>query len=131
MTAEVAVAGSTVDGSTRLELVVPPDPQLLRIVRLVASGLASLANLDLDAVEEVRVAADEVVSTLIEASTGESVHVRMTVTPEQLRIEATTALQGGVFAPDPMVDRILQAVASRFGWETVDGVAQGWAERDR
>lgn len=131
MTADVAVAGSTVDGSTRLELVVPPDPQLLRIVRLVASGLASLANLDLDAVEEVRVAADEVVSTLIEASTGEPVHVRMTVTAEQLRIEATTDLRGGEFAPDPMVDRILQAVASRFGWETVDGEAQGWAERDR
>lgn len=128
---DVAVPGSSVDGTTRLELVVPPDPQLLRIVRLVASGLASLANLDLDAVEEVRVAADEVVSTLIEASAGEPVHVRMTVTPELLRLEATTDLGGGTFEVDPMVDRVLEVVASRFAWDTVDGVAHGWAERDR
>jgi hypothetical protein len=131
VTADVAMASSSVDGTTRLELVVPPDPQLLRIVRLVASGLASLANLDLDAVEEVRVAADEVVSTLIEASTGEPVHVRMTVTPELLRLEASTDLGGGTFEPDPMVDRVLEAVASRYAWETVDGSARGWAERDR
>jgi hypothetical protein len=110
---------------------VPPDPQLLRIVRLVASGLASLANLDLDAVEEVRVAADEVVSTLIEASSGEPVHVRMTITPEVLRLEASTQLTGGSFEPDPMVDRVLEAVASRHAWETVEGQARGWAERDR
>lgn len=132
MTTDVAaVPGSSVDGTTRLELVVPADPQLLRIVRLVASGLASLANLDLDAVEEIRVAADEVVSTLIEASAGEPVHVRMTVTPELLRLEASTDLGGGTFDVDPMVDRVLEVVASRFAWDTVDGVAQGWVERDR
>jgi hypothetical protein len=129
--ADVAVASSSIDGTTRLELVVPPDPQLLRIVRLVASGLASLANLDLDAVEEVRVAADEVVSTLMEASTGEPIHVRMSITPELLRLEASTAYAGGTFAPDPMVDRVLEAVSSRHAWETADGEARSWSERDR
>ncbi len=131
MNADVAVASSSVDGTTRLELVVPPDPQLLRIVRLVASGLASLANLDLDAVEEVRVAADEVVSTLMEASTGEPIHVRMSITPELLRLEASTVHNGGTFTPDPMVDRVLEAVSSRHAWENADGVARGWSERDR
>lgn len=131
MSTDVAVPGSSVEGTTLLELVVPADPQLLRIVRLVASGLASLANLDLDAVEEIRVAADEVVSTLIEASDGEPIRVRMTATPELLRLEASTDLGGGTFEVDPMVDRVLAAVASRFAWDTVDGVARGWVERDR
>lgn len=132
MTADVAVAGSTVEGTTRLELVVPADPQLLRIVRLVASGLASLADLDLDAVEEVRVAADEIVSTLIEASAGEPIHVRLTVNRELLRLEASTALAAGAsFEVDPMVDRVLEAVATRHAWESADGTARGWAERDR
>ncbi len=36
--------------TTGFQLVLPPDPQLLRVVRLVASGLASLGQLDLDAV---------------------------------------------------------------------------------
>jgi hypothetical protein len=127
------VTSTTVDGATRLELVVPPDPQLLRIVRLVASGLAALATLDLDGVEQVRVAADELVSTLIEASTGEPVHVRLTITDHALRLEASTALgAGNVLHVDPMVDRVLEAVTSRYEWHTdADGVARGLAEHDR
>jgi hypothetical protein len=128
--------GTAVEGQTRLELVVPPDPNLLRIVRLVASGLASLADLDLDGVEEVRVAADEVVSTLIAASrgsAGEPVHVRLTVTDTSLCLDASTALgAGSTLHVDPMADRVLEAVASRFEWWTDgDGVAHARAERDR
>jgi hypothetical protein len=54
-------ADATQVTGTSLQLVLPGDPQLLRIVRLVASGLASLTELGLDAVEEVRAAADELV----------------------------------------------------------------------
>jgi hypothetical protein len=123
---------TAVDGTTRVELVVPPDPQLLRIVRLVASGLASLASLDLDGVEEVRVAADELVSTLIEVSAGEPVHVRLTITDDVLRLEASTRLAPGTtLEVDPMVDRVLEAVSSSHGWRTDDGVAHGTVERDR
>jgi len=41
---------------TSFDLVMPPDPELLRVVRLVASGVASLTTLGIDAVEGVRVA---------------------------------------------------------------------------
>jgi hypothetical protein len=119
-------------GDTSLELVLPPDPQMLRIVRLVASGLASIADLDLDGVEEVRVAADELVSTLIEASSGDVVHVRLTVTADRLRIEASTALSNGSpLQVDPMVDRVLEAVTTEHEWRTEDGVAHGRIDRSR
>src|SRR3546814_11090833 len=42
--------------STELEIVVPADARLLRVLRLVASGVASLGSLRLDAVEGGRVA---------------------------------------------------------------------------
>lgn len=120
------------DGDTCLELVLPPDPQMLRIVRLVASGLASIADLDLDGVEEVRVAADELVSTLIEASDGGTVNVRLTVSTDRLRIEASTALSNGApLQVDPMVDRVLEAVATDHEWRTQDGVAHGRIDRAR
>lgn len=117
---------------TSLELVLPADPQMLRIVRLVASGLASLAELDLDGVEEVRVAADELVSTMIEASAGGRVSVRLTVTDQALQIEASTALgNGSPLEVDPLVDVVLDAVANEHTWHTDDGVAHGVVTRSR
>lgn len=120
------------DGDTSVELVLPPDPQMLRIVRLVASGLASIADLDLDGVEEVRVAADELVSTLIEASAGGVVNVRLTVSADRLRIEASTAVgDGAPLKVDPMVVKVLDAVATEHEWHTEDGVAYGRIDRVR
>ena len=116
---------------TSLELILPADPQMLRIVRLVASGLASLADLDLDGVEEVRVAADELVSTMIEAS-AEQVNVRLTVTDTALQIEASTALSNGTpLSVDPMVDVVLDAVSTDHAWRTEGGVAHGVVTRTR
>jgi hypothetical protein len=114
--------------TTRMQLVLPPDPQLLRIVRLVASGLASLGPLDLDAVEEVRVAADELVSTLMEASDGAEVTVDLSISADALTLEATTVISGEL-AVDPMTDRILDNVSTRHSWSTMDGLARGIVER--
>lgn len=123
---------SMIDGATRIELMLPADPQLLRIVRLVASGLASLASLDLDGVEEIRVAADELVSTLIEASVGDPITITFTVTDDRLRLEASTPLAPGTELDiDPMVDRVLEAVSTTHRWRTEGGVAHGLVERTR
>jgi hypothetical protein len=118
--------------ATELELILPPDPQLLRIVRLVASGLASLADLDLDGVEQVRVAADEVVTTLIEAGDGQPISIKLSVDASALRIDASTPLPAGVeLHVDPLVDKVLASVATDHEFRTVDGVAHGVAERAR
>jgi hypothetical protein len=126
----MAADASQITG-TSLQLVVPGDPQLLRIVRLVASGLASLTELGLDAVEEVRAAADELVSTLIEASHGAPVTLSLSLEADRLRIEASAPLpQGASLAVDPMTDQILDQVASTHSWHEADGVATGVVERD-
>lgn len=115
--------------TTSLQLVLPPDPQLLRVVRLVASGLASLTRLGVDAVEQVRVAADELVSTLMEASGGQPVVLDLALGDGALRLEATTQLAPGQsLTVDPMTNRILDTVATRYEWtnegETVRGVVE-------
>jgi hypothetical protein len=116
---------------TSLELVLPSDPQLLRIVRLVASGLASLSPLGLDAVEEVRAAADELVSTLMEASDGGTVSLSLSLRSDRLRLEATAPLPDGKqLEVDPITDQILDKVATRHEWTSADGHATGVVERD-
>lgn len=115
--------------TTSFDLVLPPDPDLLRVVRLVASGLASLTPLDLDAVEEVRVAADELVATLMQASDGGPVTVSFAVTAEGLVISGTTGRAVATdFVPDPLTERILDEVATTHAWQSQGGEVFGRIE---
>lgn len=115
---------------THLQLSLPPDPRLLRVLRLVASGVASLGQLDLAAVEEVRVAVDELGSTLIAASTGAPIELTVELTATAFCVEGTTALADGAeLEVDPLTDRILGVVASSHEWSTIDGVARGRFEK--
>lgn len=106
--------------TTSFDLVLPPDPELLRVVRLVASGLASFTDLGLDGVEAVRVAADELVSTLIQGSDGTAVTVHLSTEPDRLTIEARTTVDPSAFSVDPLTDRILDEVATSHEFR-VDG----------
>lgn len=106
--------------STSFDLVIPPDPDLLRVVRLVASALASSTDLGIDAVEAVRVAADELVTTLIQGG-GDEVAVRYALTADHLVIAASTRLADpGSFELDPLADRILEQLTTSHRFE-VDG----------
>ena len=108
------------EASTSFDLVIPIDPELLRVVRLMASGLASFTDLGLDAVEAVRVAADELVSTMIQVGQGE-VSIRFAITADTLVIAAATTLADVAhFELDPLTDRILDEVASSHRF-SVDG----------
>lgn len=112
--------------TTTFDLVLPPEAELLRVVRLVASGLASLTALDLDAVEAVRVGADELVATLIQASDGGPVTVTFALTPDALVIHGRTAVApGGRFTLDPLTERILDTVVASHTWSTEDGQLHG------
>lgn len=114
--------------TTSFDLVLPPDPDLLRVVRLVASGLASLTALDLDSVEEIRVAADELVATLIQASSGGPVTVQFALTPAGVTITGTTTTDGSPFDLDPLTDRILNEVATSHEWHAEGDQVRGQIE---
>lgn len=57
-----------VDGT--IELVLPADVRLVRLARLVASGIASTAGFDVEEVEDLRIAVDEGCASLIEGGDG-------------------------------------------------------------
>jgi serine/threonine-protein kinase RsbW len=59
---------TTLDGP--IELTIPADSRLLRLVRLVASGLASTAGFDVEQLEDLRIAVDEAVAALLEGGDG-------------------------------------------------------------
>jgi len=85
----------------------------------VASGVASLGAFDLDAVEEVRVAVDELGSTLIAASDGAPITVTFELDAGTLCVDGSTDLvTAAALVVDPLTDRILDAVATSHEWRT-------------
>lgn len=114
------------DVTTSFDLVLPPDAELLRVVRLVASGLAAMTSLSLDAVEGVRVAADELVATLIQASDGGPVTVTFELRATTVTIRGRTQVDPAIgFSLDPLTDRILDTVATSHTWQSDDGYLVG------
>lgn len=90
-----------IDGT--IELTIPPDARLLRMVRLVASGLATTAGFDVDEIEDLRIAVDEAVTALLEGGNGARVPLRFEVAAGQLTMTGTTPASGA----DPLdADRI-------------------------
>lgn len=59
-----------------IELVLPADTKLVRVARLVASGVATAAGFDVDELEDLRIAVDELCAALIEG--GESAPLALT-----------------------------------------------------
>jgi hypothetical protein len=79
-----------------------PDPELVRLVRLVVSGIASITPMGLEEVEDCRAAVDEMCSTLLEVGQRDAlVHL-------ELSTDGTTVEVAGEMAVDPdhVVDEV-------------------------
>lgn len=72
-----------------IRLNVPTSPDLLRLVRVVASGLASRLGFPIDAVEDVRLAVDELCWTVSsQAELTSSLAVRFVILDAAFSVEA-------------------------------------------
>ena len=82
--------------STRIQLDVAPDPELVRLARLVVSGIASVTSMGLEQVEDCRAAVDEMCSTLIEAGAPDAtMHLELSTDGETLEVSGRLRMQSG------------------------------------
>ena len=88
---EGAVVDSTITGEM-IRLTVPASLEYVRIVRLTASGVASRLGFDIEDLEDLRVAVDELSSLLVEAVDGGELTVNFAVLADALRIEGEAML---------------------------------------
>lgn len=81
-----------------IELLFPADPRLVRVARLVASGVATTAGFDVEEVEDLRIAVDEVCAALLEGGSGRRLRLQFNVDDNEVRvIGSTPASSGGSF----------------------------------
>ena len=106
---------TTVTGET-IRLTVPAALEYVRIVRLTASGVASRLGFDVEEVEDLRVAVDELASLVVESADGSELAVQFAVQGDVLRIEGEARLAAGHgdVGVDDLTAQILAAVVDEW-----------------
>jgi anti-sigma regulatory factor (Ser/Thr protein kinase) len=96
-----------------VRLTMPANPQLLRVARLTAAGLAGRLGFSFDEIEDVKIAVDELCFTLV-GSKGRpgTLSLRYVLEADRLVIEGTGSSDAGAADPTPsdLSSQILAAV---------------------
>ncbi|CAN5180145.1 hypothetical protein BH18ACT4_BH18ACT4_07270 [soil metagenome] len=85
-------SGQTSDNT--IELVLPADTRLVRLARLVASGIATTAGFDVDEIEDLRIAVDEGCATLIEGGDGSPLLLSFGLGSNEVAVFGSTTAKG-------------------------------------
>jgi len=120
-----------------IHLEVPTTPDLLRLVRVVASGVASRLGFSMDAVEDVRLAVDELCHTVASrAGPTSTLAVRFVILGRAFSVEGR--LQPGALDPgerstlSALSERILGTLVEDYALlEPVDGQGAGFRMRTK
>jgi len=113
----------TMTGET-IRLSVPAALEYVRILRLTASGVASRLGFDVEEIEDLRVAVDELASLVVEAAGGGELTVHFAVRDGALHIEGEATPPGDAPAEagvDDLTTQILAAVVDEWDLRAVDG----------
>jgi serine/threonine-protein kinase RsbW len=127
------MAGTTGGTSTTLGVTVPETVRLtipaalefVRIARLTASGVASRVGFDVEEIEDLRVAVDELSSILVDAAADGELQLAFTSGVDGIEIEGATHVAAST---EPTIEdltrQILAAVVDEYGIETEAGTAR-------
>ncbi len=85
----------------RIELVLPADTRLVRVARMVASSVGTTAGFDVEEVEDLRIAVDELCTALIEGGDGGALLLGFDLGDNDVTILGTTSAAGvAAFEPE-------------------------------
>ncbi len=95
-------------------LMIPADPTFVRLVRLVISAMAADNDYDIEQVEDLRIAADELVNVVINSATaGSYVEIRLS-SNDEIGLEASAPTDDEEASLDPLSREIVAAVTASF-----------------
>jgi hypothetical protein len=76
-----------------VEIRVPADPSASRVLRLAASGVASLAGFTVDEIEDIKIAVSEVFIALVEHGAGEPIDLQFSGSEQSFDVRGRTAVK--------------------------------------
>jgi serine/threonine-protein kinase RsbW len=119
------------NGAETVRLIVPASLEYVRIVRLTASGIASRLGFDIDEVENLRVAIDELASMVVERAAPGELELSFTTVDNQLAIEGRAPARTGTIETgvEELTAQILNAVIDKYELRNGDGTIGFWCVR--
>jgi serine/threonine-protein kinase RsbW len=121
------MADQTGQGGTRVgevvRLSVPGALEYVRVVRLTAAAVAARLGFDVDEIEDVRVAVDELASVVIEAGSGAEITFTFSNLGDTFVVDGSAPVSRQP-ALDDLSRQILSVVVDDFEISATDGTAQ-------
>ena len=117
----------TLDRPHCVRLQLPVDPQYMRVARLVASGLGATIGFDVEAVDDFRIAVDELCAAMVEVSDGEALDLSFEVGDDGIEVEGRTATAPTAqLSPDrfALSEQILGVACDRYSLNIDGGIAR-------
>ena len=108
------------DGAVTLTL--PPDAKMVRVGRLTASSIASLADMTVDDIDDVKIAVSEMITLLIQSGNHAMITLRFETTPDDFVVEASTPSGAQGFGRNDLAlaTAVLDAVADEHHIASTD-----------
>ena len=109
-------------GDDVVRLTIPSALEYVRIVRLTGSGVASRLGFDVEEIENLRVALDELASIVIGQSAGGDLEITFATTDTELVIAGRAPLGAGIdIGVESLTAQILKAVIDDYEIRADDG----------
>jgi len=98
-----------------IRLAIPADVRFLRVARLTAAGVAGDLGFGLQAIEDLRVAIDELCALVIDrADAGAELELEYQIADDELIIEGRCSGSGGVPQIHPVAAELLRMTADEY-----------------
>ncbi len=121
-----------------VELVIPVDADLVVLARMTAATVASRANFDVEEIEDLRLAVDELCISLVQGGTDGRLEVRFTRNDDEVEVECIyhplASSQNGwnlEEALEGLSARILDALVDEHGVDDGGEHRRAWLRKQR
>jgi serine/threonine-protein kinase RsbW len=121
-----------------VELTIPVRADLVVLARLTAATVASRANFDVEEIEDLRLAVDELCVTVVQGGGDGRLDLQFTRDDDQIEVscsyQAVSDTDVAGFAEkslDGLSTRILDALVDEHGEDSQDGQRRAWLRKRR
>jgi len=120
-----------------VELTIPVTADLVVLARLTAATVASRADFDIEEIEDLRLAVDELCISMIHGVEGGRLGLQFSRDEDEIKVscrylgELRTALNPSEGSLDGLSGQILDALVDEHGDSTEDGERRAWLLKRR
>src|SRR5580658_1268982 len=129
--------GVSID-SELVELSIPALPELISLPRMTAAAVAAHGGFDVEEVEDIRLAIEELCLATFEGRGRGRLHLGIRLGADALEVECTFESDGHHTTPEPrsdlasqMTGQLLSALADEYGIDVATGRPRAWFRKVR